>query len=109
LRIYLTHCSAKKDNKLKNSKIQVTPDKLYKSTKLLGFVKKCKDANASWAIFSDKYGIWFPTERHEWYERDPNSVTEIEFKELLENFQKKLDCFDEIFFYYNPGRFHPLY
>jgi hypothetical protein len=105
----LTHCSAKKDQTLENTGIKVTPDKLYTSTKLLGFVEKCKAANCNWAIFSDKYGIWFPNELHEWYDKNPNDVTEKEFQELKNDFEKKLASFDEIHFYYNPGRFHPLY
>lgn len=62
-----------------------------------------------WAIFSDLYGVWFPHAEHEWYEKDPNTVTEEEFKRLLEDFDEKLVNYDEIWFYYNPGRFHPLY
>ncbi|MDD4326176.1 MAG: hypothetical protein PHC63_07100 [Candidatus Bathyarchaeota archaeon] len=109
MRIYLTHCSAKKDEKLKNSKIEVTPDKLYTSSRLLGFINKCKEDSCKWAIFSDLYGIWFPTEKHPWYEKHPKKVTEKEFQQLLSAFDEKLSVYDEIFFYYNPGRFHTLY
>ena len=105
----MTHCSAKKDDSLKNTRVKVTPDKLYTSTKLLGFVEKCKTEHCKWAIFSDKYGVWFPNELHQWYDKHPSSVTEAEFEVLKNDFEKKLADFDEIFFYYNPGRFHPLY
>jgi hypothetical protein len=36
-------------------------------------------------------------------------VSNGEFKILLKNFDKSLKKYDEIWFYYNPGRFHPLY
>lgn len=62
-----------------------------------------------WAIFSDLYGIWFPQEKHEWYEKDPDTVTEEEFGVLKRDFEEKLGRYDEIWFYYNPGRFHQLY
>lgn len=60
-------------------------------------------------IFSDEYGVWFPYEMHGWYEKDLDTVTEREFKDLVGNFEKRLDRYDEIFFYQSPGRFHPLY
>ena len=47
--------------------------------------------------------------KHEWYEKNPNSISDKEFKALLNNFDKSLSKFDEIWFYYNPGRFHKLY
>ena len=109
MRVYLTHCSAKKDPTLKVKNRKVTPDRLYTSSKVQGFINSCKEANAKWAIFSDKYGIWFPDELHEWYDKDPDTVTEDEFRKLLRDFEAKLTGFDEIYFYYNPGRFHPLY
>lgn len=30
-------------------------------------------------------------------------------KELINNFDSRLEQYSEIWFYYNPGRFHPLY
>ncbi|RLF38820.1 MAG: hypothetical protein DRN12_07840 [Thermoplasmata archaeon] len=109
MRIYITHCSAKKDDSLRGTGRKVTPDLLYKATPLQRFIKKCKEMNVQWAIFSDKYGVWFPFEKHEWYDKDPNTVSEEEFKKLVQNFEKKLGSYDEIYFYHNPGRFHPLY
>ncbi len=53
--------------------------------------------------------VWFPDIEHEWYEKDPGTVTEKEFKDLVNDFDKKLKGYKEIWFYYNPGRFHPLY
>lgn len=109
MKIYITHCSAKKDDSSKNNSKKVTPDKLYTATPTQRFMKKCKEKNVDWAIFSDLYGIWFPQIRHEWYEKNPNKVTEQEFKNLINNFNQKLKNYDEIWFYYNPGRFHRLY
>lgn len=70
---------------------------------------RCSVAGVKWAIFSDRYGVWFPEVRNRWYEKDPNTVTESEFRALLTNFDTALAGFDEIHFYHNPGRFHPLY
>jgi hypothetical protein len=60
-----------------------------------------------WAIFSDKYGVWFPREKHAWYKKDPDTVSEEEFEQLASNLAEKLADFSEIWFYHNPGRFHP--
>ncbi len=109
MKIYLTHCSAKKDNSLKNLKIKVTPDRLYTAAPTQRFMKKCKEKRVNWAIFSDLYGVWFPDIKHEWYEKDPDDVTEQEFNVLLNDFEQKLQSYSEIWFYHNPGRFHPLY
>ena len=71
MRIYLTHCSAKKDNSLRNSSKLLTPDMLYMATPTQRFMIQCKEKHVNWAIFSDKYGVWFPEEKHESYEKDP--------------------------------------
>jgi len=109
MRIYITHCSAKKDNSLKDTGRRVTPDKLYKATPTQRFMNRCKDKNVNWAIFSDLYGVWFPNIEHEWYEKDPYTVTEQEFRNLVKDFDQKLKNYDGVWFYYNPGRFNPLY
>ena len=109
MRIYITHCSAKKNDLLKNSDKKVTPDKLYTATPTRRFMNRCKEKQVKWAIFSDLYDVWFPDIVHKWYEKDPNKVTEQEFENLINNFDQKLQKYDEIWFYYNPGRFHPLY
>ena len=108
-RIFLTHCSAKKEESFKENNLEVTPDQLYTATMTRRFIRKCKNVKANWAIFSDKYGIWFSDTIHTWYEKDPNKVTDEEFNILLQDFNSKLKEFDEIWFYYNPGRFHPIY
>lgn len=109
MRIYITHCSAKKDNSLKHSRRKVTPDRLYTATPTQRFMNECRKKRVRWAIFSDLYGVWFPQEEHEWYEKDPDTVTEKEFSLLKRNFEKRLSDYDDIYFYHNPGRFHPLY
>lgn len=109
MRIYLTHCSAKKDDSLINTGKKVTPDKLYTANPTQRFMSRCKGKNVNWAIFSDLYGVWFPDIEHEWYEKSPNRVTEPEFKNLVNEFDQKLTNYDDIWFYHNPGRFHSLY
>jgi hypothetical protein len=108
-KIYITHCSAKKNPTFKDTKANVTPDKLYTATTTQRFMNECKKKGVYWAIFSDKYGIWFSDVKHEWYEKNPNKVTEEEFNQLVNVFNKSLGAFDEIYFYHNPGRFHRLY
>ena len=109
MRIYVTHCSAKKDNSLKHTGVAVTPDRLYTAAPTQRFIRRCKEAGVRWAIFSDLYGVWFPDASHEWYEKDPDTVTEREFLNLVDDFERKLQGYDEIWFYHNPGRFHLLY
>jgi hypothetical protein len=72
-------------------------------------MRATRNRKVEWAIFSDLYGIWFPEIQHEWYERSPDNVSEEEFKRLLSDFYDKLEKYEEIWFYYNPGRFHSLY
>ena len=108
-KIYITHCSAKKDDALRNTGKKVTPDKLYTATPLQRFVGKCKEKGVEWAIFSDKYGVIFPWEEIEWYDKHPSKVTPKEFKFLVDNFVQRLSKYKEIWFYHNPGRFHSLY
>ena len=109
MRIYVTHCCAKKDERNRVTGAKVTPDNLYTATPTKRFMETCKLKGVHWAIFSDLYGIWFPDMKRGWYEKDPNSVTENEFMLLLGDFDQKLQNYDEIWFYYNPGRFHRLY
>lgn len=109
MKIYITHCSAKKDDNLRNTGEAVTPDRLYTSPRIQRFIQRCRERNVCWAIFSDKYGVWFPDEIHLWYDKHPNQVTEEEFQNLLNNFNQRLQEYDEIWFYYHPARFHKLY
>ena len=108
-RIYVTHCSRAKDNSLKGTNLTTTPDKLYTAGFIRRLAQRCEAAGVDWAIFSDQYGVVFPSDRIAWYEKSPNDVTEAEYQGLLNNFISKLSVYDEILFYHNPGRFHRLY
>ena len=108
-RIYITHCCAKKNDGLRDSGVAAQPQELYTSAPTVRFMSRCKLLEVKWAIFSDLYGVWFPSERHEWYEKPPNEVTENEFRQLLSAFDASLSPYEEIWFYHNPGRFHRLY
>jgi hypothetical protein len=107
-KIYITHCSAKKADAYRESGEAVAPEKLYTATTILRFIARCSAETVPWAIFSDLYGIWFPEERHVWYEKAPSAVTDSEFSVLLADFDSKLREFDEVWFYY-PGRIHRLH
>ena len=107
--MYVTHCSSKKADSFRKTGEKVTPDELYIATPTQRFMRRCIENKVYWAIFSDKYGIWFSNERNTWYEKSPDKVTKEEFKDLVDDFNEKLKDFDEIWFYHNPGRFHNLY
>lgn len=116
MRIYITHCSAKKDDFLKCTDKKVPPDKLYTSSRIKGFMRTCKEKKVEWAIFSDEYGIWHSNRKHKWYDKHPDTIIKncvikdkMKFKWLLNNFDRELKDYDEIWFYYHPGRFHCLY
>jgi hypothetical protein len=109
MKVYITHCCAKKDDTLRGTGKRVTPDKLYSARPTKRFMEVCKNRSVIWAILSDEFGVWFSDVEHEWYEKDPNSIKEEEFIRLLHDFDAKLERFDEIWFYYNPGRFHSIY
>ena len=108
-RVYITHCCRKKDEQYRETGEFVSPDLLYTSTATQRFMTQCKARGVRWTIFSDLYGVWFPEVRHKWYEKDPNTVDEVEFLALLRDFDEKLTAFSEILFYHNPGRFHLMY
>lgn len=109
MRIYLTHCTARKDDTLKHTGQKVTPDRLYLGKFVGAFMRTCKQRAVEWPIVSDLYGVWFPDVKHGWYEKDPDTVTDTEFWQLVRDFDEKLEAYDGIWFYHNPGRFHPLY
>ncbi len=51
MKIYITHCSAKKTDSLKNTGIKVTPDKLYTATPTQRFMRSCSTKKVKWASF----------------------------------------------------------
>lgn len=110
MKLFLTYCSWQKDDSIKNKPVLVGPDQLYTSERLQIFVKACTAANADWAIFSDKYGIWFPNEKKAWYDKSPDSVTPQELSRIVSNSVKSLEKYQVYFFGdSNDPKFHPLY
>ena len=107
-RIYVTHCSASKNDSLKG-KGEVSAVALYTSPRIRAFMNRCVARKVQWAIFSDQYGLWFPNETHDWYEKSPYDVSETEFQALLSDFDRRLTEYEEIVFYVNRARFHSLY
>jgi len=109
--IYITHCTNKKDHRLRDTKQRVTPDKLYIGDKITRFINRCRSQNVEWAIFSDLYGIWFPSEKHVYYEKHPNKVSKEEFENLLNDTENKLKKYNIVYFYGNHKShyFHHLY
>src|SRR5689334_2716293 len=59
MRIYMTHCTSKKDHSLKETNEPVYPDQLYIGARIQRFMNRCKTIGARWAIFSDYHGVWF--------------------------------------------------
>jgi hypothetical protein len=108
-KLYFTHCCAKKDDSLKGSGKKVSPVQLYQAIPTQRFMERCDEAGVNWAIFSDKYGLVFPQDRVEWCEKHPKKVKASEKKHLFKEAYTDLQQYDRIFFYYNPGRIHPLY
>ena len=109
MRIYLTHCTGIKNDELKGNGKKVHPEELYQSVPFQRFVNECEKKHVNWAVFSDLYGIWFPEQIHQWYDKHPDTVTNNEFDKLISNFDTDLMDFSEIWFYNNPSWFHSLY
>jgi hypothetical protein len=109
MRIYLTHCTGIKDDRLKETGTAVAPNALYTSMPIQRFIARCHIKNVKWAIFSDLYGVWHPHQKHTWYDKHPDTVTEEEMKQLVRDFDEELQDFSEIWFYNNPSWFHRLY
>jgi hypothetical protein len=109
MRIYLTHCSKDKSLLAKENGEKMTPDQLYTDQGLQAFIRRCKDVNFPWAILSDFYWVFFPDEKHQYYEKPPSTVTSEEEKAITENFHTRLNAFDEIGFFVRKDTFHPFY
>ena len=109
MRIYLTHCSKEKSAAAKASGLPLPPDELYTEVGIQAFMKACKSHGVNWAILSDNYGLFFPYEKHAYYEKPPDSVTPQEEAIIIAHFNKKLAGYDEIWFYVRPDTFHPFY
>lgn len=109
MKIYLTHCSAEKDNTLRGTTRTTSPDRLYTNPELQAFMQRCLNKGVAWAILSDQYGVWLPAVEHEWYEKHPATVTEQESRQIVEHFDRTLKLYDEIYFLVRPKTFHPFY
>lgn len=57
MKLYITHCGEKKNPGI------LTPQEMYKSSRIKRFVKWCKGHSRPWAIISARYGLFFPDER----------------------------------------------
>ena len=69
----------------------------------------CKSYPVDWAILSDKYGVFFPNEKHEYYEKPPASVTIEEEAVIITQFNERLAGYNEIWFNVRAETFHPFY
>jgi hypothetical protein len=109
MRVYLTHCSKEKEPNLKGTNVAVTPDKLYTNSGIQQFMERCQEKKVSWAVLSDLYGVYLSNECHIWYEKHPDTVTPQEEEAVIQDFNNKLDSYDEIYFFVRPESFHPFY
>ncbi len=109
MKIFITYCSAKKNDPLRGTGKAVTPGELYVSGRVQGFIKKCEQAGVKWAVLSDLYGVWLPDERHQWYDKSPDEVSEEQYRGLLADFDQKLERYDQILFFYQPDSLHSLH
>lgn len=109
MRVYLTHCSKEKNIDFKATGVEVTPDQLYIDSDIQRFMQRCKDQRVDWAILSDRYGVFRSSDRQKWYEKHPDTVTQAEEDAVIQDFDNKLNHYNEIWFYVRPDSFHPFY
>ena len=107
--IFLTHCSKEKSELARASGEKLPPDQLYTDPDLQAFIQRCKETGSSWAILSDKYGVIFPSEKHDYYEKPPATVTPEEERIIVEDFNLRLGEFQQICFYIRRETYHPFY
>lgn len=105
--IFITYCCKTKARLPEDYK--VSPAKLYMSSRIHTFIDYCDTRDYCWAIFSDKYGLVFKTDKIGWYDKAPDRVTPLEYNDLLLSTIHRLHSFDAVFFYYCDESFHPLY
>jgi hypothetical protein len=109
MRIYLTHCSKDKSVAAKESGIKLPPDQLYTDEGLVTFMECCKSTGVTWAVLSDRFGVFLPTDQHEYYEKHPGTVTDEEETQIRLDLEQKLVGYQEIWFYIRPATIHPFY
>jgi cytoplasmic iron level regulating protein YaaA (DUF328/UPF0246 family) len=83
---------------------------MYTSRRIQEFIDTCKKVRAFWAIFSDLYGVWFPSEKYQYYDKSPDSVSKSEFFQLVQSAENVLKKY-HVYFYANENdpKFHKLY
>lgn len=109
MRIYVTHCSKEKSLAAKTSGELLPPDELYTEPGIQKFMRACKERGVSWAILSDNYGVFLPSERRAYYEKPPATVTAEEEAAIIVQFDERLAAYDEIWFNVRAETFHPFY
>ena len=72
-------------------------------------MERCQEKNVSWAVLSDLYGVYLSSECRVWYEKHPATVTPQEEEIVIEDFNNKLDSYDEIYFFVRLESFHHFY
>ena len=109
MRIYLTHCSKEKMPIAKGNGELYPPDELYTEPGIQQFMAICKQKEVNWAILSDNYGIFFPSDRRGYYEKPPASVTPEEELAIISQVSSRLlSPYDEIWFYIAGRNLSPL-
>lgn len=107
--IFCTYCSRRKNSLAKITGTKVSPRELYTSPRVLAFIDYCEFRHFEWAIFSDLYGVVFRDDKLQWYDKNPDDVSNKDFVELLEQTIQRLKPYKMIKFYYEESTFHPLY
>jgi hypothetical protein len=109
MRIYLTHCSKEKSATAKASGGSFSPLELYTEEGIQQFMNTCTHRGVNWAILSDHYGIFLPSDRRTYYEKPPATVTPAEEMVIIHQLEQRLSSYDEIWFYVRPETIHPFY
>lgn len=109
MKVYLTHCCAKKNELARTTGIAMPPEEMYIEPDIQKFFSYCLSHKLAFGVLSDLYGIWLSPEKKRWYEKSPDTVTDVEKAEILRIFDHELSRFSEIIFLIRPESFHPFY
>ena len=109
--LFFTHCSKTKDDKLRGTGRKVSPCELYQAQFVQDFCQECEKLGLTYAIFSDLHGFVFPTDRIEWYDKNPSELcqNEEERRRLFDRAYSTLRNYSHAYFYHLPDRLHQLY
>ena len=113
-RLFFTHCSKTKDDRLRQTGDKVAPNRLYLAPYVQKFCRECERLGLTYAIFSDLHGFVFPTDRIRWYDKSPGELlrNDEERTKLFDKAYTTLRDYSETYFYHLPKvirRLHPLY